>query len=126
MPAGDGRRASTAARGEEAAVRHLRARGLEILDRNWRAGRRELDVVARDGDVVAFVEVKTRTPGPQAPLEAIGRRKRRDLRSAAESWIHSNPGVGREFRFDAVSVRLVPGAPPTVDHVEGAFFADDT
>lgn len=98
---------------------------MEILDRNWRAGRRELDLVARDGDVIAFVEVKTRGPGPQAPLEAIGWAKRRDLRRAAEAWIHRHPGVGREFRFDAVGVRLLPGAPPEVEHVPAAFFADD-
>lgn len=98
---------------------------MEILDRNWRAGRRELDLVARDGDVVAFVEVKTRGPGPAAPLEAIGRAKRRDLRRAAEAWIHGHPGVGREFRFDAVGVRLLPGEPPEVEHVRAAFFADE-
>lgn len=98
-----------------------------ILDRNWRTGRRELDLVVRDGDVVAFVEVKTRRPGPAAapPLEAIGRAKRRDLRRAAEAWIHDHPGVGREFRFDAVGVRLVPGEPPEVEHVPGAFYADE-
>lgn len=98
---------------------------MEILDRNWRTGRRELDLVARDGEVVAFVEVKTRGPGPAAPLEAIGRAKRRDLRLAAEAWIHSHPGVGREFRFDAVGVRLLPGEPPEVEHVPAAFFADE-
>lgn len=98
---------------------------MEILARNWRAGRRELDLVARDGDVVAFVEVKTRGPGPAAPLEAIDRAKRRDLRRAAEAWIHAHPGVGREFRFDAVGVRLAPGARPEVEHVPAAFFADE-
>lgn len=111
--------------GEELAVRHLRDAGLAILDRNWRSGRRELDVVAREGEVVAFVEVKTRGGGPQAPLEAIGRAKRRDLRRAAEAWIHTHPGVGREFRFDAVSVRLRPGAEPVVRHVRNAFYADE-
>lgn len=113
------------ARGEELAVRALRSAGLEILDRNWRSGRRELDVVAREGDVVAFVEVKARSAGPQAPLEAIGRRKRRDVRRAAESWIHAHPGVGREFRFDAVAVRVGPDGSPEVEHVRDAFFAGD-
>ena len=98
---------------------------MEILDRNWRSGRRELDLVVREGDVVAFVEVKTRRPGPASPLEAIGRTKRRDLRLAAEAWIHAHPGVGREFRFDAVGVRLEAGAPPELEHVPGAFFADE-
>ncbi len=112
-------------RGEELAARALAEAGLEVLDRNWRAGRRELDLVAREGDVVAFVEVKTRTPGPQAPLEGIGPRKRRDLRRAAERWIHAHPGVGREFRFDAVAVRIRPGGEADVEHVRNAFFGED-
>lgn len=112
-------------RGEELAARALVSAGMEILDRNWRSGRRELDIVAREGDVVAFVEVKARTPGPQAPLEGIGPRKRRELRRAAESWIHAHPGVGREFRFDAVAVRFPRAGAPEVEHVREAFFAGD-
>lgn len=120
-----GRRAARGEEGEELAARALERAGLEVLDRNWRTGRRELDLVAREGPVVAFVEVKTRSPGPQAPLEAIGRAKRRELRRAAEAWIHAHPGVGREFRFDAVSVRLPADGEPRVHHVRNAFFADE-
>jgi putative endonuclease len=120
-----GRDAGVGRRGEELAARALAEAGLEVLDRNWRAGRRELDLVVREGDVIAFVEVKTRTPGPQAPLEGIGARKRRDLRRAAESWIHAHPGTGREFRFDAVAVRMRPGGGAEVEHVRDAFFGDD-
>lgn len=112
--------------GEELAARYLEAKGLRVLDRNWRAGRRELDLVALDGDVVAFVEVKTRAPGPQAPLEAVGRLKRRDLRRAAESWIHAHPGIGREFRFDVIGVRIPARGPPLIEHVTNAFYADET
>ncbi|MFB6241052.1 MAG: YraN family protein, partial [Gemmatimonadota bacterium] len=75
-------------RGEELAARRLRRDGLRILATNWRSGRLEIDIVARDGDTVAFVEVKSRGPGPQAPLEALGRDQRRRLRRAAEAWIH--------------------------------------
>lgn len=96
-----------------------------VLDRNWRSGRLELDLVVREGDVVAFVEVKTRAEGPQRPLEALGPTKRRRIRRAAGRWIAAHPGVGREFRFDAVSVRLVPGRPPEVRHVRNAFYGDD-
>ncbi len=118
-------RARLAARGEAAAARALERAGLEVLDRNWRAGRRELDLVVREGPVVAFVEVKTRSPGPQDPLEAIDRAKRRDLRRAARAWIHAHPGVGREFRFDAVSVRLRDDGAPRIHHVRDAFYADE-
>lgn len=121
-PSGPGR---TARLGERLAAEHLRRAGLEILDRNWRAGPRELDLVVREGDVVAFVEVKTRSSGADDPLAAIGVRKRRELRRAAAAWIHSHPGVGREFRFDAVAVRIPPGRSPGVEHVRDAFYGED-
>lgn len=123
--AGPRGRRRTARRGEELAAEHLRRAGLEILDRNWRSGRRELDLVAREGEVIAFVEVKTRSSGRADPLAAIGARKRRELRRAAAAWIHSHPGIGREFRFDAVAVTLAPGRTPAVEHVREAFYADD-
>lgn len=118
-------RARRAARGEALAAAALEEAGLELLDRNWRAGRRELDLVVREDAVVAFVEVKTRSPGPQDPLEAIGRAKRRELRRAAGAWIRAHPGVGREFRFDAVSVELLRGGGHRVHHIRDAFFADE-
>ncbi len=80
--------------------------------------------MARDGDVVAFVEVKARRSGPQDPLEAIGRAKRRDVRSAAEHWIHAHPGVGSEFRFDAIGIRRVGGR-TAIRYVRHAFTGDD-
>lgn len=79
-----------------------------VLDRNWRSGRCEIDLVVRDGDVVAFVEVKARGPGPQSPLEALTAAQRRRIRRAAEAWIHAHPGVGSEFRYDAVAVEYGP------------------
>lgn len=75
--------------------------------------------------MVAFVEVKTRAGGPQAPLEAISWAKRRQIRRAAESWIHRHPGIGREFRFDAIGVLMKAGGTPIVEHVRAAFYADD-
>jgi len=113
-------------RGEDIAAGYLESRGLEILARNWRTGHRELDIVALDGRVVAFVEVKTRRGGPQHPLEAITRAKRREVRRAAASWIHAHPRVGVEFRFDAVAVRFEEGREPTVEHIRNAFFGEDT
>lgn len=121
-----GSRRGLGATGEALAAEHLRRAGLRILDRNWRAGRRELDLVAQEGEVVAFVEVKARGPGPQDPLEALGPAKRRELRRAAAQWIRSHPGVGLEFRFDVVAVRIgASGAPPEVEHVRNAFYGDD-
>ncbi len=119
----DARRVAEA--GEEIAVAYLTSQGFEILERNWRAGRAELDIIALEGDVVAFVEVKTRRGGPQAPLEAISRDKKQLMRRAAASWIYQHSSVGREFRFDAIGVRLQPGSEPAVDHVRHAFYGED-
>ncbi len=82
--------ARLARRGEDIAAAYLKSRGLEILARNWRAGHRELDIVVLDGRVVAFVEVKARRGGPQHPLEAITRAKRRDVRTLRFSERHSS------------------------------------
>lgn len=118
-------RSRLGAAAEELAARHLERRGARILARNWRTGRRELDLVALDGDVVAFVEVRARADGPQDPLDSLNWKKRRDLRRAAEAWIHSHPGLGREFRFDVVGVRVDHGGAPEIEHVRGAFTGDD-
>lgn len=117
-------RRSLAARGEDEAAAHLRARGCRILDRNWRSGRREIDLVVLDGATVAFVEVKARTAGPQDALEGTTLGQRRRVQAAAEAWIHAHPGVGEEFRFDLVAVRLGDGGRPEVEHVPGAWFGD--
>ncbi len=106
---------------ENEADRWLRGRGFEILDRNWRYGRRELDIVALDVSTVVFVEVKARSRGPQSPLEAVSSRQRANLRIAAESWIHSHPGVGEEFRFDVVGVELNGVHRGRIAHVRDAF-----
>ncbi len=106
---------------ENEAEHWLRSRGFEILNRNWRYGRRELDIVALDGSTAVFVEVKARSWGPQSPLEAVSARQRASLRIAAESWIHSHPGVGVEFRFDLIGVELNGVHRSRITHVRDAF-----
>ena len=83
-------------RGEAIAARHLEAAGWEVLDRNWRAGHAELDLVVRRGDLVAFVEVKTRARGGRAdPLEGITAAKRGEVERAARRWIlERGPRIG--------------------------------
>jgi len=116
---------SLGAFGEDVAARWLTARGIQILDRNWRSGRSELDLIAREGDVIAFIEVKTRRPGPQSPVEAVSGAKRRAIRRASAAWIHSHPGVGREFRFDILGISIDPPEKPKISYIADAFTADD-
>lgn len=111
--------------GERIAVDYLRDAGCRILATNWRAGRYEIDIVIRDAGTIAFVEVKTRSPGPQDPAEAVARRKRRNLRRAAARWIATRRDWAEEYRFDVVSIQRRHGRSPVLSHVPGAFTADD-
>jgi putative endonuclease len=108
--------------GERVAVRLLAAAGMRVLDRNWRCATGELDIVARDGDVVVFCEVKTRR-GERfgAPIDAVGRAKVRRLRALAAMWLAEHPDCRGEVRFDVVGVWPQPSGPATVDHVRAAF-----
>lgn len=112
-------------RGERLAAAHLEAGGCRVLARNWRAGRLELDLVVRDGPVIAFVEVKTRRPGPQHPAEAVDRRKRAHIVRAARQWIATRPEPAAEYRFDVVTVKLDAAGRARVRHQREAFTADD-
>ncbi len=111
--------------GEKIAAAYLRDAGCRILATNWRAGRYEIDLVIRDARTIAFVEVKTRYPGPQDPAEAVDARKRRNLRRAAARWIATRPEWAAEYRFDVVAIQRRRGHSPVVCHVPGAFTADD-
>ena len=111
--------------GERLAARYLEAEGYEILHRNWRAGRLEIDLVARTGRTVAFVEVKTRRPGVQRPLEALTPAQRRRIRHAAGAWLRRHPGVGAEFRFDLVAVEVDGRGRCRIEHIPEAFYGED-
>lgn len=110
-------------RGEDLAALHLQSDGWSILARNYRAGRREVDLVAVRGPVLAFVEVKTRSgTGFGHPLAAVTRRKRRDLTAAARHWLgHHGGSGGRRVRFDAVAVHLDGRGGARIEHVPDAW-----
>ena len=117
---------TTGGEGEESAAGWLRRQGFEVLDRNWRHGRDEIDIVARRGGVVAFVEVKTRRLGPGGPpASAVDARKRRRMIRAARAWIGRHPGTAGEFRFDILEVVTAPGDAPLIEHRPDAFHADE-
>jgi putative endonuclease len=95
--------------GERIAARWLVRDGWQVVDRRWRSGRRDLDLVAIRENVVAFVEVKTRrSTWSGGPVEAVNWRKQRELTRSAQAWIDQRgvllapqPAV---FRFDVVGV----------------------
>jgi putative endonuclease len=113
--------------GEDVAARHLADSGLMILDRNWRCADGELDIVATDGDVLVFCEVKTRSSTAFGePGEAVGVHKAARLRRLALRWLAQQREAGRsgswpELRFDVVSVLTGRRGAATVNHVRAAF-----
>ena len=109
-------------RGEQLAAAFLAKRGWVVLHRNYRLGRREVDLVARRSEVVAFVEVKTRGGfGYGHPLQAITRKKRREIQQVAAAWIKAHGLPGDVYRFDAVAILLPAGGEPAIEHVEDAW-----
>ncbi len=102
------------ARGEEAACRLLRRSGYKILERNYRGPRYEVDIIAREGGILAFVEVKTRAPGGTGDAaEAIGPRKQGRITRAAEHYLMTHPEAqGAVCRFDVVLFEAESGEVP--------------
>lgn len=88
---------------EDQAADFLLTQGFTIVTRRFRARRGELDLVALDGDLLVFVEVKQRKDG-YVPEEAIGSQKIERLYSAAREYLQSTDQSDREFRFDVVAI----------------------
>lgn len=106
--------------GERVAAAHLVAAGMVVLDRNWRCPSGELDIVARDGDVLVFCEVKTRSgEGYGLPLEGVTPRKAARLRRLAAAWIHEHDLHVADVRIDLVGVLRSRRGAAEVDHVRG-------
>ena len=115
----------TGLEGEEAAFFHLRRKGYTVVARRWTAGNLpgDLDLIAWQGSMLCFVEVKTRTARDMTPAEAaIDSHKRNVLRRLARQYVRHLAGdAGAQARFDVISVYLVPGQERDVTHFENAF-----
>ncbi|MET9502307.1 YraN family protein [Streptomyces sp. NPDC006622] len=108
--------------GEELAARRLTDAGMTVLERNWRCGRTgEIDIVARDGDVLVVCEVKTRRDGGfQHPMAGVTPEKAERLRGLAERWIQAHGGAPPGgVRIDLVGVLLPRRGAALVEHARG-------
>ena len=134
-------RQSLGREGETRAARFLETRGYRIIARNVRADRVEIDLIARRGSLLVFIEVKTRRATAHGvAAEAVDSRKQRRLRRGARAWLATNPAEGRgarRRRFDVVTCICdkFAGRPPneatppsledwagwSIEHWEGAF-----
>jgi putative endonuclease len=114
-------------RGERAAEGWLTDRGWKLVERRFRSGHRDIDLVVErsvgeaGSRMVAFVEVKARaSSGFGGPLGAVGWRKQRELARAARDWMSHFHRSGDVYRFDVVGVVFGSGRPEII-HVENAF-----
>jgi putative endonuclease len=108
--------------GERVAIAYLTSCGWLIEAHRFRWGRHDLDLVARRGPLVAFVEVKTRGSGGfGAAVESVGARKQRTLARAAESWRLRHGRREDVYRFDVIAVRVERGGQYRVEHTADAW-----
>ncbi|PAP77315.1 YraN family protein [Rubrivirga marina] len=114
-------------RGEDLAVEHLEAKGYRVLERNYRFGREEVDIVAfqptpkDDGGMIVFVEVKARSGAGFGPPEAaVDKPKQQAILRVAEAYLHERRLIPSPTRFDVVAVQF-DGGEAELTHFENAF-----
>jgi putative endonuclease len=104
--------------GENLAANYMAARGWEIVKRNFRYGKAEIDLIVKKDDWLLFIEVKTRSSSDYGEPEAfVDDKKIFQIHYAAEEYIFSRDWKGK-VRFDVIAVKL--GNPPVVEHFEDA------
>jgi putative endonuclease len=114
-------RAELGKQGEKIAAEYLKRQGYTLVGANWRSTQGEFDLIAREDDVLVFVEVKTRRAGIEAAFESINPRKRRILERMAFLYLDEN-GLDSEmaWRIDVIGVTITQGK-PQVEHIQDAF-----
>jgi putative endonuclease len=114
------RNSSLGSYGERVAAQRLVEQGMVLLDRNWRCDLGEVDLVLREGDVLVFCEVKTRSSSTYGhPLEAVTPAKGARLRRLAARWLEEHSVHPRHVRIDLVGVLLAERGAAEVEHVRG-------
>jgi len=118
----EGRRVQTGKSYERLAAAYLQQNGFEILQRNWRAGHREIDLIVKKGNLIAFVEVKSASTKEFGhPVQRVDDKKVANLTKAAQQYLVDNRVKDCDFRFDVVT--FVNGK---LEHFPDAFPAAGT
>ena len=108
-------------KGEQIAVLYLKRQGYQILERNWFYDHKEIDIIARQGDEIVIVEVKTREGDYfEEPWEAVSTKKIRNLVEVAEVWLIRKE-IDLETRFDVISIIFSDDINYELKHFPGAF-----
>lgn len=112
----------TGIKGEQIAENFLLKKGYKILHCNWRFGRREVDIIAQQGNMLVFIEVKTRSSYHFGyPEESVGPKKQGFLKQAAEAFMEMETAY-TSARFDTISILMKNGEVREVIHFEDAFY----
>ena len=104
--------------GEDTAAAFLEEKGYQIIERDWKSGHHDLDIVAKEDNTLVIVEVKTRRSRLFGdPEEAIDYKKRQSLQSAINHYVKSHH-AGHDVRFDIISIVGTIGSEPEIDHIK--------
>jgi putative endonuclease len=109
--------------GERVAADWLRTQGCKILAKNYRGPRKgEVDIIARQGKLLLFVEVKTRREGAKIRgLDAVGKDKQALIERGANSWLKRLGTRDLPWRFDVIEIYVEEGKKPRINQVKDAF-----
>ncbi|MCX5845359.1 MAG: YraN family protein [Deltaproteobacteria bacterium] len=114
-------RIQTGKRGEDIAVAYLKNRGYRIIERNYKCLFGEIDIVAKDGDTVVFVEVKSRKSEKFGdPQGAVGREKQKKISRISLKYLEEKHLYPCDARFDVVAIKMLP-AGSIVELIQNAF-----
>ncbi|MBI5682576.1 MAG: YraN family protein [Deltaproteobacteria bacterium] len=107
--------------GELAAISFLQRHGLKIIEQNYKCRYGEIDIIAKDKDIIAFVEVKTRKNlSCGIPQMAVDLRKQRQMSKVASHYIRCRRAVNIPARFDVIAINLADG-PAKIEYIKDAF-----
>jgi putative endonuclease len=113
---------SSGRHGEELAVQYLKKKKYQILETNFKFGRGEIDIIARDKETLVFIEVKTRkTTAFGFPEEAVTPRKQNQIRAIARGFLYQKKLKLSPVRFDVIAVCLRSPQDYSIHHIENAF-----
>lgn len=116
------RRAQLGHLGEQIAAQHLLKRGYTLLASNWRCKGGEIDLIARHGNRLVFVEVRARRAESVDPaLESITPHKRERLLTAIHAYLTETGLESMDWQVDIIAVAFRPSRPPIVEHLENGF-----
>ncbi len=110
--------------GENCAADYLVSKGYVIVERDWKRGHRDLDIIAEppDGAEIVFIEVKTRSQDDILdPVDAVTPAKMRNIALCADTYLKERPAAGKEPRFDIIAIVKDEAGNAKIRHIEDAF-----